>query len=178
MSDHSGHPATAPAAPAAPEPMVPDGRLRPLHPRAITLWRLAALGRGAVFAAGAAGLEWALELPLPTGVIATTIAVTAVLLAAFLPPLQYDAWRFALRESDLYLRRGVLFRTTSIVPHARIQHVDTRHGPLDRWLGLAAVVVFTAGTRGAILTIPALGARDAERVRDSLAALSGAGDAV
>ncbi len=72
----------------------------------------------------------------------------------------------------------MLFRTTSIVPHARIQHVDTRHGPIDRWLGLAGVVVFTAGNRGAILTIPALEAEEAEEIRDRLAAQSGVGDAV
>lgn len=170
--------APVPSTTPVPRPTAPDRGLRPLHPRAITLWRLALLGRGAVFAAGAAGLEWALELPIPAGVLAMSIAVGAVLLAAFLPPHQYDAWRFALRESDLYLRRGLLFRSVSIVPHARIQHVDTRHGPLDRWLGLSEVVVFTAGTRGAILTIPALGAQEAEHVRDRLAALSGAGDAV
>ena len=180
MSDPTSQPtATRTTVPGAPAPTAPPDRtLQPLHPRAVTLWRLSTLARGALLAAGAAGLEWALELPLPTGLVATMIAVAAVLLAIFLPPLQYDAWRFALRESDLYLRHGVLFRTTSIVPHARIQHVDTRHGPIDRSLGLAAVVVYTAGTRGAILTIPALGAREAERVRDSLAALSGAGDAV
>ncbi len=64
------------------------------------------------------------------------------------------------------------------MPHARIQHVDTRHGPIDRWLGLASLVVFTAGTRGAILAIPALEAAEAEDLRDRLAALSGSGDAV
>jgi len=64
------------------------------------------------------------------------------------------------------------------VPYARIQHVDTRHGPLDRWLGLATVVVFTAGHRGAIIAIPALAADEAEEIRDSLAARSGVGDAV
>ena len=151
---------------------------RTLHPRAITLWRLAALGRGALFTAGALAIEMTLDPPLPRGAVTTVLALATVVVAAFVPPLRYARWRFALRASDLYLRRGVLFRTTSIVPHARIQHVDTRHGPLDRWLGLAEVVVYTAGTRGAVVSIPALGAEDAEDVRDRLAALSGAGDAV
>lgn len=152
--------------------------IRSLHPRAITLWRLAALARGAIFTATAIALELALDLPGPRGIVPTLLAVATVTAAAFVPPLRYRRWRFALRASDLYLQRGVLFRTTSIVPHARIQHVDTRHGPLDRWLGLAEVVVYTAGTRGAVVSIPALAGEDAEDVRDRLAALSGAGDAV
>jgi membrane protein YdbS with pleckstrin-like domain len=39
-------------------------------------------------------------------------------------------------------------------------------------------VVFTAGHRGAIITIPALDADEAEEIRDRLAAQSGVGDAV
>lgn len=155
-----------------------DGRLRTLDERAVTLFRLTMAGRGAALVVGALALEYFLDLPIRFGGVALIVAVLAGAATLLVPTLRFEAWRFALRESDLYLRRGVLFRTTSIVPHARIQHVDTRHGPVDRWLGLASVVVFTAGTRGAILSIPALSAAEAEEIRDRLAALSGAGDAV
>ena len=166
------------------EPGAADGEgarepeLRSLHQRAITLWRLTTLGRGAVATAVVLGIEIAFGLPVPTGVLTTAAAVLAVVAAIAIPPARYRAWGFALRERDLFLRRGILFRSTSIVPHARIQHVDTRHGPIDRWLGLAGVVVFTAGHRGAIITIPALEADEAEEIRDRLAAESGVGDAV
>jgi uncharacterized protein len=152
--------------------------LRSLHPGAVTLWRLSTLFRGAIITVGVIGLELILSLPLPTGVLSGAAAVLTVTAALVVPPLSYRAWGFALRDRDLYLRRGVLFRTTSIVPHARIQHVDTRHGPIDRWLGLASVVVFTAGSQGAIIAIPALDAPEADSVRDRLTAQSGVGDAV
>lgn len=152
--------------------------LRSLHPGAVTLWRLSTLFRGAVITALVLGGELILELPLPTGVLTGAAAVLAVAATLVVPPLRYRAWGFALRERDLYLRHGILFRTTSVVPHARIQHVDTRHGPIDRRLGLAAVVVFTAGNQGAIIAIPALDADEAETIRDRLAAESGVGDAV
>lgn len=152
--------------------------LRSLDPRAVTLWRLTTLGRGAVFVALAVAAEILMEVPLPAGALAATVAVGVIVVAIVLPPIRYRAWRFILRDEHVYLRHGVLFRTTSIVPHARIQHVDTRHGPIDRWLGLASLVIFTAGTRGAIVTIPALAAGEAEEIRDQLAARSGAGDAV
>jgi uncharacterized protein len=151
---------------------------RSLHPRAVLLWRLRA-GLGAVvLAAAAAAAERFAGLPLPAGTLVATVLVLAAIHAAVMPPLRYRAWRFVLRSGDLVLRRGVIFHRTSIVPHARIQHVDTHHGPLDRALGLADLVVYTAGTRGAIVTVPALDRDTAEGLRDQLIELSGTGDAV
>ena len=152
--------------------------LRPLDPKAITLWRVTGLGRAALFTAAAVAAELLLALPVPTGVLTGGVAVLAVAAATAVPVLRYRAWGFALRDRDVYLRHGVLFRTTSIVPHARIQHVDTRHGPVDRWLDLASVVIFTAGSRGAVISIPALATDEAEEIRDHLVAQSGVGDAV
>lgn len=154
------------------------GTLRKLDPRAVTLWRLSALRSGAIFAVVAAGAGMVLDTGLRAGFLAAPVIIAALIAAVLIPPMRYKAWAFALRDDHLYLRHGILFRTTSLVPYARIQHVDTRHGPIDRWLGLATLVVFTAGTRGAIVTIPALAGDDAEQLRDHLAALSGAGDAV
>lgn len=163
------------------EERVADGAppvLRSLDPEAVTLWRLTTALRGALVTALAIGAEVIFEIPLPAGVLAGAAGALALATVVVYPPLKYRAWGFALRDRDLYMRRGVLFRTTSIVPHARIQHVDTRHGPIDRWLGLASVVTFTAGHQGAILSIPALRAGEAEEIRDRLAAESGVGDAV
>lgn len=152
--------------------------LETLHPRAVTLWRIAALARGTLLTAAVLAAEWLFDLPVPFALPTVLIAGLVIANAIVLPPLRYRAWGFAVREPDLYLRHGILVRTTSIVPHARIQHVDTRHGPIDRWLGLATLVVFTAGTRGAIVSIPALRMDVAESIRDHLAELSGVGDAV
>jgi uncharacterized protein len=158
--------------------MMPGTELERLHPRATRLFRIGSLGRGALLTGLALAAEWLIGPPLPFGLPTLVVAILALSNVLVVPPLRYRAWGFALRDTELYLRRGVLFRTTSIVPHARIQHVDTRHGPLDRWLGLAELVIFTAGTRGAIIAIPGLGREQAETLRDRLAALSGAGDAV
>lgn len=155
-----------------------EGRRERLHPRAVTLFRVRGLGRGVLVTGLVLAAEWIVGPPLPfllPTAVAGTLALANVLVV---PRLRHRAWGFQLRESDLYLRYGVLFRTTSIVPHARVQHVDTRHGPLERWLGLAELVVFTAGVRGGIIAIPGLDRARAETLRDRLAALSGAGDAV
>lgn len=164
--------------PDAPAPTATARSLDRLHPRAITLWRLGTFLRGLMFVAVAVVAEVVIRVPFPADILAFTLAVITLFATILYPPARYRAWGYRLRDSDLYLRHGVFFRTTTIVPHARIQHVDTRHGPIDSFLGLADVVVFTAGTRGAIITIPALDAATAESLRDRLAALSGAGDAV
>lgn len=162
---------------AAPDDLLPPG-LRALDPGAVSLWRIQYAARGAFIAAAVLSIELLTDSTLGPGILSgVVVAVTAAALLV-MPPLQFRHWRFGLTEEHLRLFHGVVFRTTSIVPYARIQHVDTRHGPLDRWLGLATLVVFTAGTRGAILAIPALAAGDAEELRDRLIALSGTGDAV
>ncbi|WP_458206572.1 PH domain-containing protein [Haladaptatus sp. NG-SE-30] len=70
--------------------------------------------------------------------------------------VKYRVWRFEIRDDDLYLERGVFTRVTTVVPFVRVQHVDTQRGPLERLVGLGSVVVYTAGSRGADVTIPGL----------------------
>ena len=58
--------------------------------------------------------------------------------------------------------------TRTLVPMLRVQHVDTRRGLLEQWLGLATVVFHTAAGAN---KIPALGRRG-RRVRDRIAELA------
>jgi membrane protein YdbS with pleckstrin-like domain len=118
-------------------------------------------------------LGWLAVAPL-----SVLIPVIGLGLAIVWPPLQYQSWGFRLGEADLYVRRGVLSRTTSVIPHRRIQHVDTRRDLLERWLGLARLVVYTAGIRGAEITIPGIAAEEAETLRDYLAERGGMDEGV
>lgn len=145
--------------------------LRPLDRRILRLWRASLLLDTALVALAAAAAAWALEAPLPGVVALSAILLLGLGLALSLPGARYRAWGFRVREDDLFLRRGVVWRTTSVVPHSRIQHVDTRRGPLERWLGLARVIVYTAGTTGASIAIPGLAAEEAEMLRDRLVEL-------
>lgn len=70
--------------------------------------------------------------------------------------LRYRVWTYQVRPDSLYLKRGVLTRVHTVAPYVRIQHVDTRRGPLERVFGLATTVVYTAGSRGADVSIPGL----------------------
>jgi membrane protein YdbS with pleckstrin-like domain len=121
-----------------------------------------------------------LVLDVPTALLAggwLALAMYGIVHAV----LAHRIWRFDLQEDALFLVRGVLTRTDTSVPYVRVQHVDTTRGPVERSVGLASVVVYTAGSRGADITIPGLRPDRAtelrERLRD-LAIESEATDAV
>jgi membrane protein YdbS with pleckstrin-like domain len=101
------------------------------------------------------------------GVFAAILALGAVHAV-----LRYRAWRFEVREDTLYIERGVLVNVRTVVPYVRVQHVDARRGPIERALGLSSVVVYTAGSRGADVSIPGLVAARADDVQETLRRLA------
>lgn len=155
-----------------------DTDAKALDPRVVVLWRAQALLWTAGIATSVGIGGWLLDFRYMSLIGASVALLTGILVALLWPPARYRSWSFALRGSDVVLRRGVWWRVTSIIPHSRIQHVDTTHGPLERKLGLSSVVVFTAGTVGASMTIPGLRTGEAGELRDRLAELGGVGDAV
>lgn len=142
--------------------------LVPLDRRIRRLWWAV----GALWALVLAGMALAFDLlvrpPLPRGLLPVAVAVGGGLLAAFVPVLRYRRWRYAVRQADLWIRRGVLWVTTSVIPFSRLQFVDTHQGPLERLFSLSSLVVHTAaiGTSG---RLPGLDAQEAERLRERLA---------
>ena len=87
--------------------------------------------------------------------------------------LRFRIWQFDLQEDALFLERGVVTRVRTVVPFVRIQHVDTQRSPGERILGLSSVVVYTAGSRGADVSIPGLKPDRARELQQQLRALVG-----
>jgi hypothetical protein len=110
-----------------------------------------------------------LELPVyvPVGVFAVLLVVGVGLAA-----LRYRLWGYEVRDDSLYLERGVLTRVRTVVPFVRIQHVDSARGPVERLLGLASTVVYTAGSRGADVQIPGLTPEGSDELQDRLKGLA------
>lgn len=86
----------------------------------------------------------------------------------FWPFISYRYWGYAVRETDVLIRSGVIFKRISAVPFSRIQHVDSNSGPLERSLGLANLIIYTAGSEFGSLVIPGLAIETAEGLRDYL----------
>lgn len=85
---------------------------------------------------------------------------------------RYRIWRFEVEDDAVTLERGVITRVTSVVPFVRVQHVDTQRGPIERLAGLSSVVVYTAGSKGADVTIPGLTPERADAMQAQLRRLA------
>ncbi len=81
---------------------------------------------------------------------------------------RFDRTRFRLDDHGLLIERGVFWRSVTRVPRSRVQHTDINRGPLDRYLGLAGLKVYTAGTSMASVGLEGLPAERALELRDEL----------
>lgn len=119
-------------------------------------------------------VRWIADLHWIWVAIPVLVVLALGLAWAFMTPrIRYNQWRFAIRDDEVDLAHGIVVKTRQIVPMARIQHVDTTRGPIQRRYGLASVVFYTAA--GA-MTIPELADDRAAAVRDRIAELAKVND--
>ena len=142
-----------------------------LHARVRLQWSLRALIFAAVLAGIAYGATLLLDLSDVVPLVVGAFTLLGLLGVAYAFAL-YRRWRFDLEADALYLVRGVVTHVETAVPYVRVQHVDTQRGPIDRLLGLASVVVYTAGSRGADVTVPGLTPDRADELRNRLRELA------
>jgi membrane protein YdbS with pleckstrin-like domain len=141
-----------------------------LNPRVRLVWAVGAVVTATVLGAVAAAVDrFVFEVGVPVVAAVAGLALAAGVVHAV---LKYRVWQFEVREDDLYLERGVLTRVNTVVPFVRVQHVDTQRGPVERTLGLASVVVYTAGSRGADVTVPGLTPERADELQERLRRLA------
>nr|WP_233125143.1 PH domain-containing protein [Halorubrum sp. SD683] len=112
-----------------------------------------------------AGVETAVQVG---GAVAALLVLVGVVRAVLL----YRSWEYVVRADSLFLSRGVFTRVRTVVPYVRVQHIDTTRSPLERVLGLSTLVVYTAGSRGADVTIPGLTPERASTLQERLERLT------
>jgi len=88
----------------------------------------------------------------------------------FLAPylyFRYHTMRYQFTDDGISMSWGILFRREVIVNYARIQDIHLRSNVVERWLGLARILVQTAsGNASAEMTIEGL--KEFEALRDFL----------
>jgi hypothetical protein len=84
------------------------------------------------------------------------------------PVLAHRRLRYAVNERGIEIRKGVWWRSVVSVSKHRVQHTDVEQGPLMRKLGIAKLVIHTAGTQHAKVELPGLEQELATQVRDHL----------
>ena len=79
----------------------------------------------------------------------------------------YHTMRYKFTDDGISMSWGILFRREIIVNYARIQDIHLRSNFVERWLGLARILVQTAsGSSSAEMTIEGL--KEFEALRDFL----------
>ncbi|CAN5234563.1 PH domain-containing protein [soil metagenome] len=147
--------------------------------RALKAWRVQGLLQSAmiVLFAAATGLGlWQLGIVWWIAAIAPVLAViVSIALIWIVPAVRWRHWRYEVSEQQLDLQRGIIILTRTLVPMVRVQHVDTRQGPILRRYGLASVEISTAaGTQ----EIPALALDVADDLRNRISLLAGVAEDV
>ena len=113
----------------------------------------------------------------PLCAVCTAVLLLAVLGALIGARLRHQRWK--LDAEGLWLRQGRMWWRETRVPASRVQHVDLKHGPLERRFRLATLVVHTAAVHLSGITVRGLDEADAHYLRDELARqLDDAGDAL
>ena len=150
----------------------------PLDPRVQGLWvfEWALVALGALIATTAVALLLATAEEGTAAVIVAiaggAVVLLLVVLAVVQPRLDYRRFRYEITDLGLYVARGRLWRKWQVVPHARVQTVDTKRGPLERAFGLVSVVVTTAAAKGGT-DVPGLDPRVADALVEELARRAG-----
>lgn len=80
----------------------------------------------------------------------------------------FKAYKYKLTEAGLKIHKGVFWQQQNMVPRNRVQHIDITTGPLERRYELSKLVVHTAGTRNATITLPGLLHEEAAELRQEL----------
>jgi len=137
-----------------------------LSPKAIKIWRITGIILSSFLLIGLAAVitftvifDWQLLFSIISFLL---VIICFVLCVGILPKLKWRRWRYEVREDEIEIQQGVLIIKRTLVPMIRIQHVDTKQGPLLRKYHLATVSISTAAT---VHEIPALGLEEAEEIR-------------
>ncbi len=103
------------------------------------------------------------------GVAVLFLALFFYFFVYLIPKLRYRRWRYEIFEQEIYIQRGILIMRRTIIPMIRVQHVDTKQGPILKRYHLATVTISTAAT---VHEIPALTEGDASDLRDRISVLA------
>lgn len=156
--------------PVAPRP-APSRRLAPA---AAVLWALGALTWAVPLLLVATTVPGELDLSGRSRAALVALAVLVALVGVLVvPALRVRRWRWEVRDEEVDLRHGAFTEVRTIVPMARVQHVDVRRSVLAQRAGTADLVIHTAAGRTTIPMLPEAAAVD---VRDRIADLARAPD--
>lgn len=150
--------------------LAPPIPLRPAQPGQRWVMHIRAIIPALALIAGGVTTGEALRPVIGPAAWALTAIMVALALYGLLrsPTRRWRALGWAVTEDELHAVSGVWTRTHTIVPFARVQHLDVAQGPVERLAGVARLIVHTAGTAHAVVALPGLSREEADGLRDTL----------
>ncbi|WP_280768168.1 PH domain-containing protein [Salipaludibacillus daqingensis] len=146
---------------------------QPLAEKTLKVWKIVTALSSillVIFPAAYWGARFIFALPVwPLFVIIAIILLLAFINIFIIQKLQWSRWRYKIYENEIELMYGVFVVRRVIIPMIRVQHVDTKQGPILRHYDLATVTVSTAATTH---EIPGLTLENADSLRDHIAQLA------
>jgi uncharacterized protein len=144
--------------------------LTPLERGQIWVMRVHAIIAGAIllFAASIVDAAQIEPVGLPGGLVTGLTILLLIYPVAIMPARRYRAWRYRIGPEELHIEQGVLTRIETIVPLARVQHIDVSQGPIERAFAVSRLVLHTAGTMHSRVVLPGLSRATAEAIRDEV----------
>ncbi len=132
--------------------------------------RSALIGLALLVGAGAADFALSQATAMPQGTVVGPVALVVLYLISALPGRRWRRLGYDMSEDRLRVARGFMWRTDTIVPFGRIQHIDVDQGLLDRGFDLATLVLHTAGTHNSTVSLPGLSETNAAAMREAIRA--------
>ena len=140
----------------------------PVSPKLIGARRIA-LGLAYVIVVAVIGALFVIaEVPQAIAWAGAVVALVAFVWIWWLIGRRVRSFGYAERGDDLLVSSGIMFRRMVIVPYGRMQLVDVKAGPIDRWRGVTTVQLHTAAAT-TDASIPGLEPAVAADLRDRLA---------
>lgn len=161
-----------PAPTPADQPPDDEGELTRLHPNYAHALRVKAALTAIPFLFASLVLEsaWRDQATFPSGVIAGPVLLIALALIIRIPARRYHARGYQISADRLRVVRGVLWRSDTVVPFSRVQHIDVNQGPLERFFGIATLTLHTAGNHNSSVALPGLDEPLAREMREAIRA--------
>jgi len=144
-----------------------DDTRTPVSPKLIVARRLT-LALVYVLVVAGAVILFVTATPRWVAVLVSVVALVFFMWMWWLIGRRVRSFGYSERGDDLLVTSGIMFRRLVIVPYGRMQLVDVKAGPIDRWLGITTVQLHTAAAT-TDATIPGLLPDVAADLRDRLA---------
>lgn len=83
--------------------------------------------------------------------IAILLTVLTIPYHLIIPFFTYKLYSYEIKDEEIIVNKGVLFRKSTIIPIKRIQHLEKVEGPIQLLLKQASIQIFTAGSLEVIM---------------------------